>query len=175
MKYGSQSSIGAPKTMNGSRAPQIQTETRRGSLIGRPTKYRPEYCDAVVDYMSQGYSKTAFAGKIGVSRETLYEWSKEHPEFSYAVKIGETARTAALEEQLLAEDEGPRVTARIFALKNACPSEWREKQDVHVTDERGPMVSITVNMDPQEAMRAYQEMLRSEALLIEGEKNDAGT
>ena len=44
-----------------------------------------------------------------------------------------------------------------------------------MTDERGPMVSITVNMDPQEAMRAYQEMLRSEALLIEGEKNDAGT
>jgi hypothetical protein len=77
----------------------------------------------------QGYSKTAFAGSIGVSRDTILEWAKGYPEFSGAVKQGEAARTRFLEMELLSADTGPRVTSRIFALKNACPDEWRDKQE----------------------------------------------
>lgn len=95
--------------------------------VGRPSDYREEYCEQLVAFMSQGYSLTAFAGEIGCHRETLLNWGKERPEFFDAIKRGQAARTKCLEEGLLSSDVGPRVTARIFALKNAAPDEWKDK------------------------------------------------
>jgi DNA-binding XRE family transcriptional regulator len=97
---------------------------------GRPTDYDPAFCEMVVDSMSAGYSKTATAGKLGVTKQTLLNWCEKHPEFFDAVKLGEVLRTAKLEEDLLGATEGPKVTSRIFALKNAAPDEWRDKREV---------------------------------------------
>lgn len=99
--------------------------------IGRPTKYLPAYDIEVVDFMGQGYSLTAFAGHIGVGRDTVYEWEKTVPSFSDAVKAARAKRVKALEEGLLKGDSAsPQITARIFALKNACAAEWRDKVEV---------------------------------------------
>jgi hypothetical protein len=77
---------------------------------GRPTDYRPEYCQMLIDYFSEpsiekakivtqgrSYLRTEdkilfrgfptferFAHKIGVNGDTLVEWSKKYPEFSAA-------------------------------------------------------------------------------------------
>jgi hypothetical protein len=81
-------------------------------------------------------SLTAFAGGIGVARSTINEWINNHPEFSEAVKQHQAARTRYLEESMLSAEQGPRVTARIFALKNAAPDEWKDKTEVqHTVDE----------------------------------------
>lgn len=100
---------------------------------GRPTKYDPSYCDRLIDEMAQGYSMTAFAGGIPVARSTINKWASEHPEFSEALKIGAAARTRYLEQTLLTAKDGPTVTSRIFALKNAAPEEWRDKHEVEHT------------------------------------------
>lgn len=97
---------------------------------GRPTKYKPEYCEQVIEIMSQGLSLTAFAGKISVARSSINEWIDNHEEFSEAVRVGKAKRTLALEMGMLSADSGPAVTARMFALKNADPDEWREKQSL---------------------------------------------
>jgi uncharacterized protein YpmS len=78
----------------------------------------------------EGLSLTAFAGTINVARSTINEWMKEHEEFSEAVKIHQAKRTAYLERTLLSSDQGPRVTARIFALKNADPENWKDKHEI---------------------------------------------
>jgi len=108
--------------------------------VGRPSKYEPRFCQAVVDMMGQGFSKTAFAGSIGVSRDTLMNWCREHEEFFSAVKRGETARLQFLEQKLLdGIGTSSNATREIFALKNAAPDEWRDRQeissDVRVTHE----------------------------------------
>lgn len=104
---------------------------------GRPSKYDPSYCDKLVEYGAQGYSLTACAGKLGVSRQTLHEWAGAWPEFSDAMARHAGARTAFLEEGLIGAETGPMVTSRMFALKNAAPHEWREKQDVELTGKDG--------------------------------------
>lgn len=97
---------------------------------GRPTKYLPEYCEAVLEAGDEGLSLTAFAGIIKVDRDTITEWVKVHPEFSLAVKGHQARRTLKLERDLMRAPDGPNVTSRIFALKNAAPEDWRDKQDV---------------------------------------------
>lgn len=97
---------------------------------GRPSDYRPEYDDAVIDYMAQGYSLTAFAGSILQARDTVYEWIKRHPSFSDAVHRARSARVAALEIKLLNAKRGAQAATSIFALKNADPVEWKEVRNV---------------------------------------------
>lgn len=108
---------------------------------GRPTGYRKEFGDEIVSLMATGLSLTAAAAELGFHRDTIYEWEKTHPEFSDAVKLARGKRTLKLERDLLTAPDGPTVTSRIFALKNAAPDEWREKQTTeHTGADGGPMI-----------------------------------
>ena len=71
---------------------QVKGAVRRG----RPSKYRPEYCGLVQEYMGQGYSLTAFAGSIGCGRGTVYEWEASIPAFYEAVNIARAKRVFKL-------------------------------------------------------------------------------
>jgi len=53
---------------------------------GRPTKYREEYCEQLVDFLADGNTYDEFAGHVGVCVDTLHEWESVHPEFSEAKK-----------------------------------------------------------------------------------------
>lgn len=100
--------------------------------------------------MGTGLSLTAFAGDIGVARSTINEWIDNHPEFSEAVKIGKAKRTAFLERGMLGADTGPAVTARIFALKNADPDEWREKREVEHFGPGGGAIPLSTNLTDEQ-------------------------
>lgn len=105
---------------------------------GRPTDYRPEYCEMVVTDMAQGYSLGAFAGLIGVSRRTLTEWMAVHKEFSLAVSRGKAVRLRQWEDAALkgaTTQQGGNATLIVFGLKNAGRAhageedEWAEKTE----------------------------------------------
>jgi hypothetical protein len=98
-----------------------------GYVFGRPTLYRPEYCQRAIEFMRQGYSVTALAGHLGVGKQCVYEWMAAHRDFDDAINMGRAARVAALEAKLLSTSQGVGVTAAIFALKNADPDEWQDR------------------------------------------------
>lgn len=52
--------------------------------MGRPSLYRPEYCEALKKHMAKGYSFETFAAEIGTHRDTLYAWCKTLKDFSDA-------------------------------------------------------------------------------------------
>lgn len=53
----------------------------------RPSLYRKEYCQLLIDHMAQGYSFASFAGIVGTSTQTIYDWCKQHTDFLDAKKI----------------------------------------------------------------------------------------
>lgn len=55
---------------------------------GRPTKYKKEYCQQLIEHMGQGLSFESFAGTISVTDRVLYNWLDKHPDFLQAQKIG---------------------------------------------------------------------------------------
>jgi hypothetical protein len=109
---------------------------------GRPSDYRPEYCDLVTEKARElGLSLTAFAGVIGVAQSTIYEWIKVHSEFSEACSRAQSARVLWWELKLGRSRKGAEVTASIFALKNAAPTEWR---DVRHTEHSHKLDAVTL-------------------------------
>ena len=106
--------------------------TQEKRPVGRPTKYKQEYCDMVIEHMSEGASLTSFAASIDVSRSTIDNWMSENPEFLEAVKIAK-AKCGQWWEQLGRSNaitgQG-NATLVIFGLKNMAPDEWREKQEI---------------------------------------------
>ena len=97
---------------------------------GRPSEFKPEYCQAVIECMGQGYSLTAFAGTILVSHQTVYAWISAHRTFADAVSRARAARVRWLEHKLLTARKGAETSAAIFALRNADPLEWRDMRTV---------------------------------------------
>ncbi|SIQ08196.1 hypothetical protein SAMN05880582_101656 [Rhizobium sp. RU20A] len=64
---------------------------------GRPTLYREEYCDLVVELGKQGKSVSEWASAIGVARSTLWEWSQTYDDFSAALMRAKTEEQAYFE------------------------------------------------------------------------------
>lgn len=103
-----------------------------GNRRGRPTDYSPEACNQIVSLMGQGLSLTASAGAMGICRATIHRWIDAHPEFRDTVARAKAMRVFKLETELLASKNAAFINARRFALVNAAPEEWREKQSVDV-------------------------------------------
>lgn len=115
---------------------------------GRPTKYDPMYCDAVLAFMENGRSLTSFAASINVSRSTIQEWVANHPDFSVAVGIAKAKTAAWWETQAIdmAVNGGnaTRGTLVVFGLKNMARDDWQEKVALVGGDETdAPIRTIT--------------------------------
>ena len=96
-------------------------------------KYRPDYCGLLILHMGKGKSFKSFAGAIGVTRNTLYQWKRSIPDFADAVDIAWSKAMLYWETQL---DEGARgeikanASLMIFKLKNMFPNDYVDKQEI---------------------------------------------
>lgn len=108
---------------------------------GRPSSYKPEYCQALIDHMSQGLSFDTFGATIGVSRDVIYKWCNVHEEFFQAKKI-------AMDKcQLWWEQEGIRslgfkfYQSAIWIMNMKARFGWSDKVEVQVSgDEEKPVM-----------------------------------
>lgn len=68
--------------------------------VGRPTTYKPEYCDKIVELAKTGAGMVEWALACETDRPTLYYWAEHHPEFLTALS------RAKMEEQRWWEQAG---------------------------------------------------------------------
>lgn len=108
---------------------------------GQPTKYKPEMCDVVRDHLSLGFSLTSACGKIGVVKQTAYNYAEEYPQFLDAINMGRAIGMALWEERLTVQAlESPGNTAAlIFAMKNLYQDDWRDRHETDHTSSDGTM------------------------------------
>lgn len=68
-------------------------------MAGRKTKYKKEYNELLIEHMASGLSFESFAGEVGVTFQTLYNWAKENDSFFEAKALG-TARSRLFWENM---------------------------------------------------------------------------
>lgn len=125
---------------------------------GRPTDFKPQYAEEILQLMAEGLSLAAAAAELGIHRQRVYDWEASHPEFADTIKLARSKRQLFLERRLLKADSGPVVTSSIFALKNAAGDDWREKQEHELTGKDGKDL-IPEDASPRELAKAVAYLL----------------
>jgi len=109
------------------------------------TAYRQVYGEQVEQAMGQGYSLTAFAGLIGVSRRVVDGWIAAHPAFAEAVGRGQARRLAHWERAALdVVERGGAGSASVilFGLKTMGSGDWADDGDGEANAEGSGSVVI---------------------------------
>jgi hypothetical protein len=112
---------------------------------GRPTKYTPEMCNLVMECGREGGTVAEMAAACDVSIQTLYEWSKVHPEFSESFTRGQELAEATWSKHVR---EGLKKTpsefqgaANLKYMAQRFQERWSERQKIEHTGENGgPLV-----------------------------------
>jgi hypothetical protein len=112
---------------------------------GRPSLYRPEYCQRLIAWGKQGLSYESFASDVDVCVDTLYEWEKVHKEFSDAKKKASAYSRAWWERMgqtgMLAT--GFSASVWIFNMKNRFG--WRDRQPEEAADDADAVAARVIN------------------------------
>ena len=116
---------------------------------GQPTKYKPEYCQLLIDHMAEGYSFESFAGIVKTCKQTIYSWAEAHPEFLDAKKRGFAEAQVMWEKLGMEGVKGGNInpTMWIFNMKNRF--QWSDRQQVETTNIE-PVVVETSDGDKTE-------------------------
>jgi hypothetical protein len=135
--------------------------------VGRPTKYRPEYCEQARKLCLLGYTDEDLALKFEVDVSTISLWKLDYKEFSEAIKEGKEIADSNVADSLYKRAMGfehdseeikimndpvigqyiervpvrkiypPDPTSMIFWLKNRQRTKWRDKIETGITDTEG--------------------------------------
>jgi len=128
-------------------------------MAGRPSAYDASYCDQIEEWGDQGKSVVWMASQLRVTRDTLYEWAKVHPEFSDAFT------QARLNCQAWWEDQGqtgmvtPGFNAAVWSKNMGArfKDDWSEKTMTEISGPNGgpvAMVGIDASKLTDEQLRA---------------------
>ena len=108
----------------------------------RKTDYKTEYDDMIIEHMEQGYSFESFAGVVGCSNKTLYNWADRNPSFLHAKELGFEKSRKFWEIEAIKQATGKsdgNTTMAIFNLKNRFPKQWRDKQELDMSNTDGTL------------------------------------
>lgn len=120
--------------------------------VGRPTEFKDEFIDKALDYIEhpseyQDVVPTV-AGLsliLGVTRTTIYEWAKVHPEFANTLEDLKAKQESELVTNGLTSIFNPAITKMMLMANH----DYREKTDTDVTS-KGDRVTIAPILYAQE-------------------------
>jgi len=123
--------------------------------MGRPTKYpktkksEEKMIEKIIDHLSKGFSTESVAGLLGICKDTLYEWKKQHDNFSDAIQKGNELSRLFWEktavENITHTKDGKQVNTAlwIFNMKNSF--KWQEKPESEIAEKDNNInLNITV-------------------------------
>lgn len=143
--------------------------------VGRPSKYNPQYIKKADEYLSihrdvelekvglrneeKGYEKVEYVLKVdlptiegfalflGVNKTTLYEWEKEHPEFSNALDKIRVEQQTRLINEGLSGNYNPTI-AKLILSSNHGMSEKTETDFTSKGEQVGVVILPPKNVNP---------------------------
>lgn len=153
--------------------------------MGRPTDYKPEYCEQGYKLCLLGATDKDMADFFEVEESTINNWKLAHPEFVESIKRGKESADAVVASKLFHRATGydhpevdvkmfqgkiiktelvkyypPDTTAAIFWLKNRQAKKWRDRHEV--TGKDGEAIEIqTITYMPKQLPDDYY--LRNQA------------
>lgn len=122
----------------------------------RPTLYRPEHCEQVVELGRQGKSHAQIAATLEVSRQTLHNWAAAHPEFLDAITHARDLAQAWFEDKGQEGLDKPGFNASLWAKQVSCrfPDDYTDRQKRELTGRDGGPIAVAAGELTDEQLAA---------------------
>lgn len=153
--------------------PEPSEEQPEAKKRGRPSMFAEDFVQEIIERFNEGKTVEQVAEIMEISKTTLYNWRKKHPDFVNAMddarglvddlveaSLFQRARGMTFVDTSDVEIDGkivslehvkhiPPDTAAIkHWLNNRRPEEWRDKSEVDVNNPDGKMKPVVVIMMP---------------------------
>jgi hypothetical protein len=104
---------------------------------GRPTLYKPEYCDEIIEYAKQRKPFQRFCSDHNILPSTFNLWKENNPAFMEATILARQIMEAWYLEKAMDRCEGsnPLGSDRMISFMLSSVYGYREKSDVVTTNE----------------------------------------
>ena len=98
--------------------------------MGRPTKYKKEMCETVIELMTEGASQFEVLAALGICEDTFYRWKKENKEFSESIKRGVQLSQAWWERKGRISLDDRQFNSSLWYMNMKNRFKWADKQEV---------------------------------------------
>jgi hypothetical protein len=140
----------------------ITPEIVPASKAGRPTAYRPEYCQVAAEMALNGSTDEEIAHEIGVDVRTLYRWRGQHEVFRQSLQWGKDCCDERVERSLYARSVGYTYDAVKIFQHNGEPVIVPHKE--HVAPDVGAIKMWLTNRK----RRDWSDTVRNEVSGVDG-------
>jgi hypothetical protein len=119
---------------------------------GRPSKYDPKYGEDIVALATDGASLLECALEIGVSKQTLFNWGEEHPEFLDALNRAKAKRQIWWERvhRSCASTGTGNAASIMFGLKNIAPDDYKDNIGLNHGGQKDNPIKVVVTPEENE-------------------------
>ena len=143
--------------------------------MGRPTNYKPEYCDKIIEIMAQGYSLEAASAKLDIPHRCIYDWQAKHLEFSQAIHEGRIKALAWWEEKAMNTASGSPGNSQIISLglrnRSRSASGWIDSQKQELSGpDGGPIRVEATTIDVGDLSPEQRDALRAVMVAAKSKK-----
>lgn len=131
----------------------------RQGVGGRPSRYKPEYCEQVIELGKRGFSPAMIASELDVDRKSLYDWADKHHEFATALTRAKSEEQAHWERMGMDNIKERQFQSSVWAksMQARFRDDYTERRDIQQTTQ---VIDITPeNSDVRKVARALLSIL----------------
>lgn len=138
--------------------------------LGRPTIYKTEYCQKLLDVFAEGGDPPEFCSLIGICERTFYYWKENHEEFASAFDYAETLAKnfylKQLRNQGLSLEKYPNSNQLFTYVRQRWPDTYGKQNDGTVVNN----YTQINNIDSMNYLELKEEFAKlTDGIIIEGE------
>ena len=116
-------------------------------IMGRPTKYKPDYNDKVIELFKQGASVEEICLELDICKQTFYNWCESNKEFLDSKKKGVDFSLGwwMKEGRIRLRDKDFNYTGWYMNMKNRFG--WADNQKTDITSDGKPITPTIIFTD----------------------------
>jgi hypothetical protein len=135
--------------------------------VGRPSKYKPEYCERVIALGKEGYSHAELAADLEVDKASMYRWAEEHEDFRTALHAAKTFEQAWFEREARSNMKNRDFNANLWYRSAASRfrEDYTERKETQLTGANGGAVQVESKTVDTDALSADQRSALRDLIL----------
>lgn len=129
---------------------------------GRPTDYKPEYCDDIREALAQGILMYEWAAQKKINITTLHSWRLAHNDFNKAVKEGEELKQYIAEKFTRDSMLNPNLNNVAFVMycRNFLKLRTKDKDDNQSEFKLSAEQLSELSLEELEVLKNAQEIMK---------------